>query len=169
MSLELLRDDALPYREYLLRPGDALDFGFDWSRWLANARRSGAAVAAGYCIRPGKPNGFEYVATAGVTGSEEPVWPTEIGASVDDGSVSWVCQAASSSSLASLVSSAVWTPDSPVTVSDQTVLSGNITAARITVPALAPDGDYYVFCKMTTVAAKAKTGTLLMRVRARAA
>lgn len=57
--------------------------------WVASTAYSLNAIR-----RPTQPNrnGFGYrVTTAGTTGSSEPTWPTEYGATVTDGSVVWTC------------------------------------------------------------------------------
>lgn len=42
---------------------------------------------------PTTPNGFTYVATTGgVKGSSEPSWPTTIGNTVSDGTITWTCK-----------------------------------------------------------------------------
>ena len=50
------------------------------------------SVVATYVI-PNPANGFAYQG-AGTTGSSPPVWPTTLGATVSDGSVTWTCVAA---------------------------------------------------------------------------
>lgn len=45
-----------------------------------------------YYCRPTTPNGYWYVAiSAGTTGPTDPAWPTTVGASVTDGTVTWRC------------------------------------------------------------------------------
>jgi hypothetical protein len=57
------------------------------SGWTA-----GLTVAAAGDIIPATQNGYWYQSTAGgVTGGTEPTWPTTIGATVADGSVTWIC------------------------------------------------------------------------------
>jgi hypothetical protein len=57
--------------------------------WIAST-----AYNLGDIRKPSQPNrnGFRYrVTTAGTTGSSEPTWPLEIGATVTDGSAIWTC------------------------------------------------------------------------------
>lgn len=58
--------------------------------WAASS-----AYALGDNRRPTQPNrnGFSYrVTSAGTSGASEPAWPAEIGLSVADGSVVWICE-----------------------------------------------------------------------------
>jgi hypothetical protein len=174
MSKELLRDDSLPYREYLVRPGDALDFGIEWANWLANRWFSGIPFAAGSVIRPRASTGFEYLTVAGgMTGaaeipSVEPDWLSliNLGDTLVDGAVTWTKQAISNASLVSTVSGSVWTPDSPITVSGQS-LAGSRAMTIATMPSNIPDGDYYLFNVITLANTVQKTGTFLLRSRAK--
>lgn len=57
--------------------------------WIASTAYSLSDIR-----KPSQPNrnGFRYrVTTAGTTGSSEPTWPLELGATVTDGSVIWTC------------------------------------------------------------------------------
>jgi|GEM_PF-1799055 len=50
---------------------------------------------------PTSPNGFRYqVTVVGTSGAAEPTWPTTIGATVVDGTVTWTCAGAGMSRLA---------------------------------------------------------------------
>lgn len=174
MTRELIRDDSLPYREYIMRPGEALDYGIDWSKWLANRWFAGVVFAAGAVIRPRIPTGFEYSTVAGgMTGSEaipavEPAFASlqNIGDTLIDGAAIWTKQAISNASLISTISVSVWTPDTPVTVGSQALI-GNQTMAIATFPGNIADGDYYLFNTITLASGIKKTGTFLLRSRAK--
>lgn len=172
MTRELIRDDSLPYREYLVRPGEILDFSIEWANWLANRWFSGIPFVAGSVIRPRVSTGFEYLTVAGgTTGAAaiptvEPNWPTIVGATLVDGAITWVCQAISNASLVSTVSASVWTPDSPVTVSGQNLI-GSRSLVLATMPSNISDGDYYLFNTITLASGVQKTGTFLLRARAK--
>lgn len=65
---------------------------------LIQANSWAASWAAGHpqnyadIIRPSAPNGYLYMAAnTGTTGGHVPTWPTVAGASVTDGTISWVC------------------------------------------------------------------------------
>lgn len=60
-------------------------------------------------VRARKVNGYEYECTsAGQTGPREPEWPTVIGGTVTDGSVTWTCRAVSNASLTRIIQSCTW-------------------------------------------------------------
>lgn len=68
-----------------LTPTDILD---DWT--------ATTAYITGYSVEPTVDNTYRYVATTGGTsGASEPTWPTTIGSTVVDGSVTWTCTAKS--------------------------------------------------------------------------
>lgn len=171
MTQELQRDDSLPYREYIQRPSEALDYGIEWSQWLANRWLAGVPFAAGSTVRPRKSTGFEYTTVLGgfsavaAVPTVEPVWPTVVGATVSDGSITWVCQAISTASLVSTISTSIWTPDAPVTVSGAS-LSGTRTLVIATFPSNIPDADYYVRNFITLANGTTKEGIFLLRSRA---
>lgn len=172
MSKELLRDDSLPYREYIVRPGEALDYGIEWANWLANRWFAGIPFAAASAIRPRASTGFEYsTAAGGMSGSAavpsvEPDWLSliNVGDTLLDGSVIWTKQAISNASLISTVSGSVWTPDSPVTVSSQT-LAGTRAMTIATMPSNIADSDYYLFNTITLANGVQKSGVFLLRSR----
>lgn len=174
MTRELIRDDSLPYREYLVRPGEILDFAIEWANWLANRWFAGIPFAAASVIRPRVSTGFEYLTVAGgMTGAAaipavEPNWPSliNIGDTLIDGAVIWTKQAISNASLASTVGASVWTPDSPVTVSGQNLI-GSRALVLATMPSNIPDGDYYLFNEITLANTVQKIGTFLLRSRAK--
>jgi hypothetical protein len=98
-------------------PTDKLDYTVDFDRHCTRFREPGTAYALGDRVRPKRSTGVQYRATtAGVTGTDEPRWPTNASASVKDGSVVWAAEAIGNASLRRTLSSSVWTPDSGLTV-----------------------------------------------------
>ena len=168
MTQELLRDNSLPYAEFIQRPGETIDYAIEWAGWLANRWYAGTSYSANSKIRPRTATGFQYVATAGFSGSYEPTWPTTIGGTVTDGSITWTCAAVDTTSLASTPSSSTWSADSPLAVGTATLTGTNATGF-VTSPSNTTDGDYYVRNTVTLSSGVVKVGTLLIRVRAKTA
>lgn len=65
------------------------------AQWkYVNAWLAATTVAAGNVVVPATANGFRYrCAIAGTTGAVAPAWPTTIGTTVADNTVTWVCDA----------------------------------------------------------------------------
>jgi hypothetical protein len=171
LTQELQRDDSLPYREYIIRPGETLDFGIEWSQWLANRWIAGIPFAAGSVVRPKKSTGFEYLTTAGGMSAAaaipavEPIWPTVLAATLVDGSITWVCQTISTASLVTTISLSIWTPDAPITTSGAS-LSGTRALVLASNPSNAPDADCYLRNFITLANGAMKEGLFLLRSRA---
>ena len=166
MTQELLRDDSLPYREYVQRPGEILDYAFEWSEFLALRWTPGGNFAANAAIRPVNQTGFQYKATTGGYSSKsEPKWPTRLGDTVLDGSIVWTAVAIDATSLQSAISVSAWTADAGVTV-PTTSLTGTNATGFVSVATNTADGDYYVRNTITLANSLQKIGLLLIRVRA---
>lgn len=95
-----------------------IDYGIDWTAFLAKHWQQGTSYAANDRIRPRTPTGFEYEATtAGQSAAREPRWPTTLADTVADGSVVWTARALSTASLQTTVSASTWTADPGLTLS----------------------------------------------------
>jgi flagellar hook protein FlgE len=58
---------------------------YSGTQWAATT-----AYAAGARVYPNPPNGYSYeVTTAGTSGAAQPTWPTTVGSTVSDGTVTW--------------------------------------------------------------------------------
>lgn len=85
----------------------------DWYGFCANFWRPNEQFTLNEFARPRRPTGFSYQATtAGLSGRDEPQWPTVLGLKVKDGSVEWTCTAAGANGLNAISSPSV-TPDPP--------------------------------------------------------
>jgi hypothetical protein len=49
------------------------------------------AFAAGAVVTPVTPTGHTYSSSGGTSGAAEPAWPTTVGGTVTDGSITWTC------------------------------------------------------------------------------
>lgn len=77
------------------QPFDISLYDFCARKWQANE-----PVTSGETIRPTRPNGFAMQCTAtALTGSREPLWPTALAGTADDGSTAWVAVAAGTNGL----------------------------------------------------------------------
>lgn len=62
---------------------------FLWPLWIDHKH-----IPLGWYVRPSKPNGFIYMCSQqGLSGDEEPEWPTEIGETIEDNEAIWTCKA----------------------------------------------------------------------------
>lgn len=155
----------LPYAEFYVRVGDRNIYGIDWTFWLANRWRGGAAFALNFAIRPDTANGFQFICTvAGESGTEQPTWPAAIGATVNDGSITWTCEAIDNTSLATTLQSAIWTPPTGVTTSGPTI-AGQIASAMLDATAAVVGNDYLINCAATMTDTEVKVGQIKLKVR----
>ena len=97
-------------------------------------------TVAGAIIQPSaaKATGYYYVATTGTTSSTEPTWPTSIGGTVVDGTVTWTCVA----KIPTVPGATTWTPgNQPQAVS--TWVSGQIVGSNLVRPTLLHYTGYF--------------------------
>lgn len=63
-----------------------------WASTTAYDERQAGDAKIGDIVEPTTPNGYWYEATVGGTsGASEPTWPTTVGDTVTDGTVTWTC------------------------------------------------------------------------------
>lgn len=120
--------------------------------------------SAASTVRPTSSTGFEYVATAGTSGSKEPRWPTVAGQTVIDGSVTWTAQAASTASL-----NVPTVPAVPVTPSGLTVAGISIadTTRILATFSGGTDGQDYEAAFTATINGNVRVRRVLVKVRKR--
>ncbi len=144
MTIQLLRDDARAYQEVTQKVGEKLVYGTDWTDRITRFWSPNTLIAANTAIRVRPATGFQYTTVAGgQTAQNPPVWPVIIGATVQDGAVTWVCEAIDTTSLLRTPSTQVWTPDSGM-ISSAASLAGNVTSALIDSTGATEGNDYYV-------------------------
>lgn len=155
----------LLFAVYYMRVSDKERLPIDWTNELSNFWAAGTQETTSSVVRPSAANGYEYACTqAGETGSQEPKWPTTVGAAVNDGSAVWTCQVASNASLLTTVSSVAWNATAGLTVSGQTI-SGQLASALVDASAAVAGTDYFVNCVATMADGEIETGQLKIKVR----
>jgi hypothetical protein len=121
----------------------------DFTRALSRFWQPGADFALNAAVLPTVPTGFQYKAQgSGRSGQREPIWPKALTGTVTEGSITWVCEAISTTSLQTTVSSVAWTADSPIAVGSQS-LSGQIASALLDVTGAIDGEDYDVLVSAT--------------------
>ena len=165
MTIQLLRDEERIYLEAVQRPGNKLVYATDWTERIANLWTPGTLIAANSTIRVKPVTGFQYSSTAGgLTGKTAPAWPTTIGQTVLDGSVTWVCAAVDTTSLLRTIASQVWTLDSGIAATGA-IIAGNITSAMIDSTGAVDGTDYYARNVVTFSDGSEETAVFLIKVR----
>jgi hypothetical protein len=151
--------DAFSWPEVM--PGAKLPHGFDFTPFIARWREPGQEYSTGAMVRVAGVRGLQYEATTGGQTGDRPVmWPTTIGNTVQDGSVTWTCRAVDATSLLTTVASATWTAPSGATVTGETVY-GQVATATIEVDAGVVTGTDLAF---TLAASMADSSILPVRV-----
>lgn len=98
-------------------PAETLDYSIEFAGHCARLREPDSDYSTGTRVRPARATGFQYNAsTGGRTGTTEPRWPTTVGGTVVDGSVTWTAEAVSTTSLRRTLISASWAGDTGLSV-----------------------------------------------------
>jgi hypothetical protein len=94
-------------------PEEIKDYVIDWSAESYRFWNYATEYNAGTKVRPSLANGFEYSASATgqTSGKKEPTWPTTVGDTVTDGSITWTCTSITTDGLLRHVSASTWTCD----------------------------------------------------------
>ena len=110
-SLMGQRTDAARYWEWYINTNGSLSFKIFTSP--STAWSGPVAKSLNDAVIPTVANNFFYECTvAGTTGAGEPAWPTTVGSTVVDGTVTWICRKVVNitySTAASAVVAGVWT------------------------------------------------------------
>lgn len=118
MTCEVVLEDCI-------RVGARVPYTIDLTLVCASLWAGGKVVPSTSRIRPTRRPGFEFEAqNAGQTGGREPRWPVVLGATVQDGGVSWIAREISNGSLQKTLVSVDWQAPAQVTVSGE-----NLTTA----------------------------------------
>jgi hypothetical protein len=126
--------------------------------------------AAGVRIRPAarQPTGFEYESSGGQSSGREPKrWPTVLGATVVDGSITWTAVAQSYNGLLYRIESVTYTVPAGVTLHEQTIIDApGAQQVPIEVSGGTADKQYDIVAKVqaTTVGASAPLYELVLRL-----
>lgn len=124
-------------------PNESLTKVLDWFNLCANFWRPNEEFASGEFIHPPIATGFTYQASgSGRSSTRQPRWPTVLGQTVIDGSLTWTCTAAGSNGLTQISAPFATAPDgitaSPLSVAETTKLlvtySGGIDGQTYDVP-----------------------------------
>jgi hypothetical protein len=108
-------------------------YGFEWRRHLSRRWVMDTSYGTGIVVVPeGDPTGWEYISSGGRSAAEEPVWPTVLGATVKDGSITWTTQAYSAASLIDGIDTDSWTLSAPVGVTVTPVAPAVSTDSQFT-------------------------------------
>jgi hypothetical protein len=133
-------------------PGAKLPHGFDFTPFIARWRELGQDYSTGAMVRVMGVRGFQYEATTGgQTGDKRVYWPTTVGGTVQDGSVTWTCRAVTTASLLTTLSDVTWTaPDGATVTSDAEY--GQVGVAFIEVASTVATGTDLEFTLEATLA-----------------
>jgi hypothetical protein len=116
-----------------LRVGERKPYGFDVTKFCTNYWSPGEVYAVTEVVRPrdvedgGKgPTGLQYrVTVAGQCVDREPTWPTTAGETVVCGTVTFIAEAISNTSLKKTISSSTWSGPATITIDDDTTQSSD--------------------------------------------
>jgi hypothetical protein len=158
-------DDDLRFDPIRKDPAESIQPTLEWFNLCVRFRIGNTTYSASSVVRPNTANGFEYFTSAGgLTGEAEPKWPKVVAQTVRDGSVTWVCQAPSASSLNIM--------SSPSAVSDPTGLTvtvGSVVDSTRLLPVYSGGtlGQDYDAVFTVTIDGKTRIGRQKVKVRKR--
>lgn len=94
------------FDDVTVNPGEQRPVELDLYSAAVSEWRPNEEYTAGAYVRPRMPNGFAYQAggSAGLSGATEPYWPKTLGATRQDGSITWTCVAAGTNGLSEITS-----------------------------------------------------------------
>jgi hypothetical protein len=136
------------------KAGENRPYGFDWTVFLANLWRANSPFAVDDRVRPSteqKHTGFEYSSSGGQSsGKREPVWPTTLGGTVVDGSITWTAAAMSTDGLLETIVTSTWTvPDEITDTTDAVVNEAGRQATSVFLASATP-GEYEIVNEIVT-------------------
>lgn len=156
--------NRIPEAEFEQDPADVLDYAVDFSAECVRYRLPDTTYALNTCVRPAKATGMQYRATtAGRSGTEEPRWPVTVGQTVQDGSVVWTAEAATTASLVRQVQSATWVPDTGLTASNPTT-DADACAASANISGGVLGQSYLVRVAMTFTDSRTKNRCFMVSI-----
>jgi len=106
--------------------GEKRPYAFNWTLQLARRWTANTPYALNTAVRPSSEalqTGFEYESSGGQSsGKKEPKWPTTLGGTVTDGSITWTAVALSDDSLLEQIASSTWDVSTPLIGSSETTI-----------------------------------------------
>lgn len=137
----------LPRRwDPILAPGASRRLGIDFSREFASRWGDKPTRTIGEKIRAG---GYDAVCSgAGRRGASEPSWPEEVGAPVQDGSITWQIVAPSDASLITTIASTSWDPPTGISIGGKAD-GVTDTSAMVTIGDAVEAGEYTITVTVT--------------------
>jgi hypothetical protein len=164
MTLQLIRDERMPYGEFVQPVGTKIAYGVEWADRLAQLWMRSTQFAQGVAVRSLKHPAFQYVSSGGQSDASEPDFAQVVGGTVADGPITWTTMALDDSSLRATISGSVWTPDVGIVVTGQSI-SGTRTAALVDTTGAAEGTDLYVRNAVTLSDGEVEEAVFLIRVR----
>jgi hypothetical protein len=147
--------------------GETLPFELDWTQDFAIFWAAAGVFPEFTVVRPVTGiTGLEYVSSGGQAGEEEPTWPTTVGGTVEDGSITWTAQELSNSSLREQISTATWPAVTGFTISDETTTDEpgrQLTTAKINADT-AISSRRQIRVELTTTEGNEYVGIIKMKV-----
>ncbi len=145
------------------RASERITYRIDFARTLERRWLPGVEYDADDYVRPTMPNGFEYRATTdGQTEHEEPNWPQEIGATVQSGSVTFICEALLGNASDSIANQSI-VADPGISVAGSSVEG---TVVNVTLLGGTASNQYTVLVQITTNAGEILEEKLQITVKA---